>query len=248
MPNQRFKKEIYGDPFVNQFIAEMEGLETKVLDYAYRDGDAVYSHITGGIILPTFDQPGYLITIGVRYDDVLRFDCLNEYETISTHDSDESYELIDRAQEIQKEYGKDIIKHWWGNPEEMMSLVNESNMAGNPIYIARPVDSNQTDDFNIYTARIKMALYKKNKMLYLGENNLLRNYIMSFIQDKKARPENNPALYVLGSLVHTLLIMRPWEKAVEKIDLVPTQFEDYAKYEHEKAIEYLYNNLEGGLI
>jgi len=242
----RFKKETYGNPFTNAFVAEMEGIEANVRDYAYRDAkDNLYSHITGGIILPTFSHKGYLLTVGVKYDDTITFDCIDEFET------DDAYELVAKAKEIQKEYGEGIITNWWGDPLQLMSIVNELNIEDTkqePVRISSPIDYNQTDNFEIYTARIKVALNKTHKTLYLGETNLVRNYIMSFIEEKGAKQDSNPSIYVLGSVVHTLLIMRPWEQAVEVTDLVPTTFEDIARYEHDQAMKHIQNNLEGGLI
>ena len=78
----RFKKEIYGDAFVDPFIAKMEGIEKNIREFAYRDKDNnLYSHITGGIILPTFEQQGYLLTIGVRYEEPIKFDCIDPITT-----------------------------------------------------------------------------------------------------------------------------------------------------------------------
>ena len=240
----RFKKEIYGNPYTNNFIAKMEGIEAVIREYSFNDGKRKYSHITGAIILPTFEQPGYLVTIGVEYGDKIKFYCLDEFE------SDDAFELIKKAQGIQQDYGEDVISHWWGNPLDLMSIVNEINIRDekNPIRISDPIDANRTDNFEIYTARIKVSLSSEHKTLFLDDANIIRNHIMAFIQAKGEKSGNNPAMHVLGSLIHTLLIMRPWEQAVEKVDMIGTSFEEIANYEYEQTMKYLHRDLEGGLI
>ena len=208
------------------------GLRTHSRPFAWIRDKEKYSHITGGLALPTFEQPGYLITMGVQHSTNI-IHCMTELE------SSDPYEIIRQAQNIQTEYGQGVIKNWWGNPEELMSIVNEINIKGNPVLISQPIDFEIKDSFSIYTARLKTALAASYKTLFLNDCMILRNSIQSFIPDKVAKDKNNPAVNIAGGLVHTLLMTRPWEQAIEVRELIPTRHEDYAEYVSEKAIRDL---------
>lgn len=237
----KFIKKLLGSPVVNRHIAEITGQKTHTRPYVWSATKAFkkneeYSHITGGMVLPTFDKPGFLLTIGVHPE-------TNAFYVIDEFESDDSYAIIRKAQEIQEYYGKGVIQNWWGNPETLMSIVNEVNIKGNPVLISQPIDHDRVDSFPLYTTRLKTALSASYKTLYLGEANRLRNHILAFVQDKTAKAVDNPAVAITGALVHTLLIMRPWEQSVEKTELVPTSFEDFAAYESKKAMEVLEQEL-----
>jgi len=237
----RFKKEIYGDSFVNQLVAQTTNKKTHERPYAWVDNNNAYSHITGALRLPTFDFPGFLLTVGVRYNDFIKIDCLEEFE------SDDPYLLIDKAKSIQKDYGQEVIKNWWGDPVELMSIVGEKNKK-NPIYISSPADYNQSDAFLTYVARLKTALSPSNKSLYIHNCNLLRNHISSFQRNNKIKEHENIALFVTGSLLHTLLLARPWEYALDIIELIPTDFKDYAAYANEQVEKDIMNEIYGVVV
>lgn len=237
----RFKKEIYGDVLVNEFIATAEGERTHSRPYAWIGKDKKYSHITGGLILPTLSIPGFLITIGVEYESNIMY-CLDEFEV--TKDGS-VFEMIEKAQEIQKEYGKGTVSNWWGDPEQLMPLVNERNIKGNPVYISAPIDFSQRDAFEIYLARLKVAFSVGYKNLFINDCILFKNHIQSFIQDSKAKSDINPAIYITGAIIHSLLMQRPWEQAVETLQLLPTTFEETAIYESEQAEKALWGDMYG---
>jgi hypothetical protein len=229
----RFVKKLYGSAFVNKFVAEITGKHTHYRPYAWVDCESQYSHITGGMILPTFDRPGYLLTVGVRYDESDKIDCLDEFQ------ADDEYEIIERALDVQDEYGPGVISTWWGDPKDLMSLIGDLSTDKNRVIVSAPIDSNQPDAFQIYTARLRVSLAQGHKALIIGGCNLLRNHVLAFVREKQAKPDNSPAIYVAGSLVHTLLTSRPWEQAYETQDLIPTTHEDYAAYEHGQELKRL---------
>lgn len=233
----RFEKHLFGSHFANKFVAKITGQHTHRREYVWRDKDNEYSHITGAIALPTFEHQGFLLTIGTSHKDNIMH-CLNEFQ------SEDEYELIERAQEIQAEYGKGVIQNWWGDPTDLMSLVNEKNIEGNPVMISSPIDADQTDCFQLYTARVRQSLSPKNKVLFLNDCNLILNHILAFVKEKTAK-NHNPAIYVVGSLVHTLLTVRPWEQAFDSIELIPSTGEDYAEYAHNKAMHDIESELYG---
>lgn len=232
----KFIKKLLGSPVVNQHIAEITGQKTHTRPYVWIRKDEVFSHITGGMVLPTFDQPGFLVTIGVHPE-------TNVFYALDEFKNTDPYEIIRKAQAIQKEYGQGVIQNWWGNPKDLMSIVNEINIEGNPVLISQPVDYDAKDSFPLYTARLKTALAESYKTFYLNQCTSLRNHILAFAQDKTAKAESNPAVAITGALIHTLLIMRPWEQSVETTELIPTSYEDFAAYESDRAMKELEQEL-----
>lgn len=186
--------------------------------------------------MPTFSQPGFLLTVGVQPEN-------NIFYAIDEFESDDPYKIIKKAQGIQKNYGPEVIKTWWGNPADLMSIVNEKNIKGNPVLISQPIDYDQSDSFQLYTTRLKTSLAESYKTFYLNECVLLRNHILSFVQDKAAKAEQNPAVAITGALIHTLLIIRPWEQSVEATELVPTSHEEYAAYAGKQAMKEIEQEL-----
>ena len=240
----KFTKKLFGSPFVSQHIAEITGKHFHHRPYAWIRGDESYSHITGGIAMPTFDQPGYVLAVGVIHDTPVHINCLAELS------SDDEYELIDRAQEIQAEYGQGVIENWWGDPASMMSILNERNIEDpiNPVYVADPVDSDKPDSFQIYMSRLRISLRERNKTFFLNDCNSLRNDIIAFVRDKKAKPDIHPALNIAGALIHTILMTTPWEQAIESTSLIPTSPADQAAYEVEQEEKMLEKELWGGAV
>ena len=231
-----FTKKLLGSPVVNRHIAEITGQRNHIRPYIWRRGKEAYSHITGGIVLPTFGQQGFLLTVGVDPEGSV-IHSLHEFE------SDDPYKIIQEAQAIQKQYGHGVIKTWWGDPTTLMSILNEVNIEGNPVLISQPVDFEASDSFPLYVARLKTALVESNKTFYLNRCILLQSHIQSFVQDKMAKAESNPAVALAGAVIHTLLVVRPWEQSVEVTELVPTTHEDYAAYENEQAMKALEQEL-----
>ena len=229
MTGHRFKKKLYGDPFVNDFISQMEGLKYNNRPYAWIDSetDERYSCISGALVMPTFEHDGYLITAGVRYDDQ-KIICLEEYQT------ENEIELIREAARIKDLYG-DALNVFYGNPHTTMPIVRDMKK---PVLISPPLDFETADNFQIYVSRLQSSLMIEAKALMIADCNILRNHLMAFTKDKSARSDNNPVLYAAGSMVHTLLTARPWEQAVEKVKLFDTTGRDEAfmEQEEEKAV------------
>jgi hypothetical protein len=222
----KFTLKKYGDPFVNDFIAEMEGIKSISLPTAWTRGKEKYAYICGAIRMPTFSTPGYLLTVGVEYDTEGKTHCIDEFQ------SDDETAILDRAKEIQKEYGKGVIDTWLGDASRLMSLSTDAQ-------VSPPIDYDQADAFQIYLIRLKTALSENNKTLQLNGCDILRNSILSFVREKAAKPDEHPAVWCAGAIVHTLCIIRPWTRAVDRIDLVPTRGAEQQAYmdkEHEKEL------------
>jgi len=224
----KYRKKLYGDPFVNDFIAQMEGIRYNNRPYAWiDDAGNRYSHIAGAIAMPTFEHDGYLITVGIRYDDQ-KMECLEE------HQIEREIELIKKAAEIRDEYGP-ALSVFYGDPMAMMPVIHGQKK---PISVAPPLAYDLDDSFQLYIMQIQGSLLNETKRLILGNCNILRNHFASFVKDKNARSKDNPVLVAAGSLVHTLLTSRPWEQAVEKVELIPTTGRDHAfmSAEEEKMV------------
>jgi len=228
----KFIKKLYGSEFVNKFVAEIEGVHTHHRSHSFQRGDENYTYIAGSISLPNLEYPGFLITAGTDYE-TNNIICLDEFE------SDKEYELIERAKDLQDEYG-DVIATWFGDPINLMSLVNE-----NELYVSSPFDYDQKDAFQLYIARLKTALREGHKTLYLKDCHLLRNNILAFVKEKTAKKFNNPAIYTIGSLIHTIVMLQPWERAYTPFELLPTTAEDYLAYEHNREMNHLDGQLWG---
>jgi hypothetical protein len=177
--------------------------------------------------MPTFEHDGYILTIGIRYDDQ-KMECLEE------HQIEREIELIKKAAEIRDDYGP-ALSTFYGDPLAMMPVIHGQKK---PISVAPPLGYDLDDSFQLYIMQIQGSLLNETKRLILGDCNILRNNILSFVKDRNARSKDNPVLVAAGSLVHTLLTSRPWEQAVEKVELIPTTGRDQAfmSAEEEKAV------------
>ena len=228
-----FSKKLYGSAFVNQYVAMVTGQKKHHRPHSYIRGGENYTYIAGSIALPSLEFPGFLVTAGTDYktNDII---CINEFE------SDVEHELIDEAKRLQEEYGQGVIQTWYGNPENLMALVNEEDLR-----VTHPVDYNQTDAFQLYVARIKTALREGHKSLYLKNCERLINHILSFVKEKSAKKFNNPAIYAIGSLVHTIVTLRPWERANTKFDIIPTLHDEYTEYASKVASKHIEKQLWG---
>jgi hypothetical protein len=206
-----FKRKLYGDPVVNSHIAEITGQQWHYRPAAWIRGEEKYSHIAGAIIMPLFHVPGYLLTVGVEHDTPGHMVCLDEFQ------SEDENVLLGVAQKLQDEYGPDVISIWYGDQARLMSMTTTG-----ATYISPAIDSEQTDCFQLYLVRLKTALAAGHKTLTIGDCNILRNAIQSFVREKAAKEQDHPEIYAAGALVHSALMTRPWEYAGDRIKLTPT--------------------------
>ena len=101
----------------------------------------------------------------------------------------------------------------------------------------------QSDAFQIYTARLRAALRKGSKTFVINNCSKLRDQIVSFVKKRGETKENNPAITVAGSLIHTLLMVRPWETSYVKTELIPTMSDDYDAWEQDQEMKRLEKEL-----
>jgi hypothetical protein len=213
----------------------MEGISAIHRPLAWIDTDKKrYSHISGAIAMPTFELPGYLLTIGIEFE-TEKLHCIDEYET------DAEMELIQRAGEISDEYGE-ALSMLYGDPARLMPLALDLQK---PVLISHPIGHDLDDAFQLYVSRLQSSLMSGNKVLMLNDCQVLRNNVMAFTRDK-AKAKDNPVIYAAGSLVHTLLTLRPWETSAERIDLVPTLPEEQGPWITEQDEKTVMQQVYGG--
>lgn len=236
----RFIKKLYGDSFVNTLIADLEGQRYNRRPFEFVDNDGnCYTHIAGAIAMPTFEHAGYLIVMGV-VGDCEKIDCLEEFE------SENEIELIQKAMNLQADYGDNVISMWWGNPTALMPIVADINDDKKPVLISFPADHDKDDAFQLYVSRIQTSMLRgKNKILWFNDCNIFQNHMRALVKDKSERAKNNPVITAAGSLIHTLLVLRPWEQAIEKIELIPTREGEMAAYGREQEEKLLMQELFG---
>lgn len=98
-----------------------------------------------------------------------------------------------------------------GNHTQFENVVASYNTvlaeAGRPdheAFIVSPADDfDSPQAFDLALRRLQLTIAGKTKRLYLGDNVVIKNRILSFKRD-------DPAILALGGLVHTLLLRVPW--------------------------------------
>jgi len=187
-----------------------------------------YSHIAGAIGFPGKDQPGLAVVMGVE----------------KTKDSEPSFYALEEveAESIQNLLSGVLqLRERWGYPSQPSGFERPNNFE---IYY-RQMDSCLTPPAN------------GKKRLFLGSCTKLRNYVQNLPPDIaiKGDIDSYPAVFVLGALVHNLLIRKPWERCVGRQHLYPTNYTDYASREAVITRRHLFggrtnpgNASRGGLI
>jgi hypothetical protein len=228
----RFHKEIYGDDFVNALIAETEGQRYHSRPFAWTDGESKYSHIAGAIYLPEIGRNGYLITVGVRYEDQ-RIDVLEEFE------SAEETEIIAKAREIKEDYG-DGLSMFYSEPSRLMPIVNTDG--GTYLPVSQALDADAPDAFQIYISQLMVSINNRNKILYLNTADILRSNLKAYAGAVGTQAKDFPVLYAAGSLIHTIVTLRPWEHAVDTTRIIPI---DNEVWSDEREISGSYEEIYG---
>ena len=232
------KKVLLGDPDVNLHVATILGIQYHHRDFYYEHDGERWAHFCGGVAWPTFQVPGYAVIVGIKSEDPNEIECLWEMESEST---DELYQgCIKAQQDLGKIECPEICSEWWGNPERVMTMVNERNLSRSEgMLISPPADYDEPDAFEIYLAQLKMCLMTDNKIFRLNDSAILRGYLESFVSGEKVTESTHPAIAVAGWVVHTLLQYQPWQQAVVTHKLTPTDQHEYDEYQHNKAMEEL---------
>jgi hypothetical protein len=110
------------------------------------------------------------------------------------------------------------------------------------IHLTPPYDLERSNNFEIYYRQMDSYLDKNNKRLFLDSGGILGNYVQNLPPDIaiKGDIDSFPAVFVLGALIHTLLMLKPWKKPLGRQRLYPTSYVDYASREAERTKRHLF--------
>ena len=243
------EQKTYGNEFSNTLIAMAEGQKyhTRPIRYLYTElkskfTGTEYTCISGGLVWPSLKYPGYAIIVGV-VEDGKEIHCLEEF---TTKDIGTLYNFCSEAQERYDRIKYDnVIKTWWGNPDKIMSLVHEREVSKR-LSISSPPDSEKEENFQIYLNRLITLNYKSNKVIQWGDCELAKIGVMALTQGDDLKTEHNPVVACAGWLMHSIILYKPWRKAVKKIDLIPTTKDEITEYKIKEDEKSMYREIMGG--
>lgn len=161
--------------------------------------------------------PGYAAIVGiVRPSKTLKhYNPLNaNFQLLAEVESKDVQTLLSACVEMREKYGfslmPDFLSVWFGDPERFittLALRNEEliRQGGekNAILVTPPVDLYAEKTFDNYIRSLKSCMLKNNLRFFFGGNNILKNHLRQFRRD-------NPAVFAIGGLVHSLLAHCTW--------------------------------------
>ena len=206
-----------------------------------------YCHIAGAIGFPGKEQKGMLLVMGVErtFNEKPSFYALEEFEFTSID------RLLGSIPGIRRKWGyPNCLSAWYSDYERFMSILNDYNLSDadkkrEQIIISTPYDLERTNNFEIYYRQIDSCLapgVDGNKRLFLRKCNKTRNYLQNLPPDVaiKGNIETYPIVFAVGSLIHTLSIIKPWKR---NVNAKSRSHEDYAKYHHLRTMKGLQRGL-----
>lgn len=180
-----------------------------------------YSNIVGGVAYPAVVEhvikPGVVLIIGIE-PDPLQFHIIDMAETPSVFD------LLTACVDLRLRYGygKDrrILPNFMGDQERYQAILLKVSEAlekkgpENGLYIKDMVDLRERYALPVYVQQITSALDNKilAKPINPKINADITNYLRVFQSEtaEKGRVEDYPAVGLLGGMIHSLQIERPW--------------------------------------
>ena len=162
-------------------------------------------------------MPGYIAIVGiVRPNESLEhYNPLNaNFQLLAENQSKDVGTLLTMAVEMREKYGfgiqPELLHVWYGDPDRFLTtlaLRNEDliRQGGdkNAILITPPVDMYETAVFDNYIRSLKSCLLPDKLRFYFGNCDILKNNLREF-------RKNNPAVFAIGGLVHSLLTNCTW--------------------------------------
>jgi hypothetical protein len=166
-------------------------------------------------------MPGYIAIVGiVRPNESLEhYNPLNaNFQLLAENQSKDVGTLLTMAVEMREKYGfgiqPDLLHTWYGDPDRFLTtlaLRNEDliRQGGdkNAVLVTPPVDMYETAVFDNYVRSLKSCLLPSNLRFYFGGCDILKNHLREFRKD-------NPAVFAIGGLVHSLLTNVTWMSTV----------------------------------
>jgi len=200
----------------------------KSVYYRNKQTGAEYYHIAGAIGWPGDNVPGYVLIVAVEKTENPgpSFFVLEEVEDHNVT------RLLLKCVGLRERYGywedSEILRHFVGDDTryEPITLAvcselqkKDGSGEGHGLWIYKPDDFDQADYFEIYVRQIRECLTPDStgkKRLQIGNCNTLRNHLQNFSSDSikilntKRKVKDYPAVFALGSLIHTLLERKRW--------------------------------------
>jgi hypothetical protein len=188
--------------------------------YEHVDSGQMYHDLYGCVGWPTEStdklqgMPGYCAVVGVvksKTDKPVRdagFRIMGEGE------SGDIPTLLQKMLELRQEWGfglhPDLLQAWLGDPERFImtiALLNERLMLKGgdkmAILISPPDDCDEPKAFDTYKRSLESVIVSNPVRFAFGGNDILKNKLREFRR-------NDPAVFAVGGLVHSLLVRCTW--------------------------------------
>ena len=183
-----------------------------------------FCNIVGGISYPIAVndeiKPGMVIILGIQNEPTLKFKVLETFE------SDNVFTLIEQAKEAREKYGfkldSRILPYWYGDQEKYQTIIikvsealEQKDGADRGFYIKDLVDLREKFSFPLYVRQIFNTL--TTKTFDINGDAMLTEHLQGFRRSaaEKGKTENFPAVGLLGGMVHSLQIEKPWLEDVD---------------------------------
>lgn len=183
-----------------------------------------YSLICGGIGWPRDpkEKPGFLVVVAVdrTIDGKPTMRVLDEAEAPTVE------ALLKECVRLQKRYGHeecpDLFRFWYGDPERADTFTNlfnygqDSKKDPDRVYVAAPYDFERPNAFERYCHQVWDSLMPDpttgEKRLFLDACVKLRNHIQNTPGEAATKGDlkDYPAIFALGGVVHSLMMLQPW--------------------------------------
>ncbi len=191
----------------------------KLATFLHLSTNKYYCDIVGGIAYPVAAgqeiKPGIIIIIGIQAEPNVQFCILETYE------SSDVFQLIEKMVDMRRAYGfgmdSRILPSWYGDQEKYQTLIMKSSEALEKVqgvnaglYLKDTIDRRQPNSFPLYVRQIFNSL--EQKILDVDHDTIITGYLQSFQREdaEKGKTEYFPAVGLLGGMIHSLRITKPW--------------------------------------
>jgi hypothetical protein len=200
--------------------AEVTGKELTLKPPVFHHEDGhTYSNIIGGIAYPAavdhIIRPGMVIIIGIEPDPV-------KFRVLETVESPSVFDLFTACIDLRLKYGygedRRILPNFMGDQEKYLAILLKVSEAlektqghERGLYIKDMVDYRERYALPVYVRQLLDA--RKKYLLERPDQHIeLTNHLRSFQPEmaEKGRVEDFPAVGLLGGMIHSLQIERPW--------------------------------------
>ena len=158
-------------------------------------------------------MPGYTAIVGVvrPTESLAHYNPIDaNFQLLAEAESKDVRTLINMALELRKRYGfglnTELLKCCFGDPERFvttLALKNDQLGERDALTITPPIDLYEPAVFDNYLRSLKSCLLKDSHRFFFGGCNILKNHLREF-------RKNNPAVFAVGGLVHSLLVHCSW--------------------------------------